>query len=148
MKKAPEPIKELVEDAEFEEQFEEETNEEPHVYSVSELNKCIRTTLEGQFALLWIQGEISNFKAHTSGHFYFSLKDKKSQINAVMFRGFNQRLKFKPQDGQEVLIRARVTVYEPRGNYQIFCEVMEPVGAGALQMAYEQLKKAPGRRSI
>lgn len=113
---------------------------EPRVFSVSEINQGIRQTLEGKYALIWLKGEISNFKAHTSGHHYFSLKDKKSQISAVMFRGFNTRLKFKPQDGQEVLVRGRVTVYEPRGNYQIFCELMEPVGLGALQMAYEQLK--------
>ncbi len=114
--------------------------EEPHIYSVSEINSNIRQQLEGRFALLWIKGEISNFKAHSSGHFYFSLKDNKSQINAVMFRGFNSRLKFRPEDGAEVLVRGKITVYEPRGNYQIFCELMEPVGAGALQRAFEQLK--------
>ena len=115
-------------------------SEEPRVFSVSELNKQIRQKLESSYSLVWIQGEISNFKAHSSGHHYFSLKDKKAQINAVMFRGFNSRLKFRPEDGAEVLIRGKVTVYEPRGNYQIFCETMEPVGAGALQVAFEQLK--------
>src|SRR5690606_11732760 len=70
----------------------------------------------------------------------FSLKDSTAQISAVMFRGFNQKLKFKPDNGMEVVIRGKITVYEPRGNYQIFCEVMEPVGLGALQMAFEQLK--------
>lgn len=114
---------------------------EPKILSVSEINKAVRSTLEGKFHLLWIQGEISNFKAHSSGHFYFSLKDSKAQINAVMFRGFNQGLKFKPHDGLEVIVRGKITVYEPRGNYQMFCELMEPVGAGALQMAFEQLKK-------
>lgn len=114
--------------------------EEPRVLTVSELNRYIRDLLEGEFPLLWLKGEISNFKAHTSGHFYFSLKDEKSQINAVMFRGFNSQLRFKPEDGMEVLVRGKVTVYEPRGNYQIFCETMEPVGAGALQKAFEQLK--------
>ncbi len=117
-----------------------EESQEEHVYSVSELNKLIRGQLEGQFSFIWIQGEISNFKAHTSGHFYFSLKDEKSQINAVMFKGYNSKLKFRPETGMEVVIRGKVTVYEPRGNYQIFAEVMEPVGAGALQKAYEQLK--------
>lgn len=115
-------------------------DEEPRVLSVSELNKYIRDILEGEFPLLWLKGEISNFKAHTSGHFYFSLKDAKAQINAVMFRGFNSQLRFKPEDGMEVLVRGKVTVYEPRGNYQVFCETMEPVGAGALQKAFEQLK--------
>jgi exodeoxyribonuclease VII large subunit len=110
------------------------------VLTVEQLNRQIRQMLEGQFSLVWIQGEISNFKAHTSGHFYFSLKDSKSQISAVMFRGHNSRLKFKPADGLSVLVRCRVTVYEPRGNYQLAVEQMEPVGAGALQKAYEQLK--------
>ena len=87
-----------------------------------------------------MRGEISNFKAHTSGHFYFSLKDSKSQIAAVMFRGHNARLRFKPNDGLEVLVRGKIAVYEPRGNYQIVCDTMEPVGAGALQKAFEQLK--------
>lgn len=116
------------------------TPQEPHIYSISELNKAIRQTIEGGFPLVWLKGEISNFKPHTSGHFYFSLKDSKSQMNAVMFRGFNTQLKFKPEDGMEVVVRGRVTVYEPRGQYQIFCEVMEPVGLGALQAAFEQLK--------
>ena len=87
-----------------------------------------------------MQGEISNFKPHSSGHFYFSIKDAKSQISAIMFRGFNSKLKFKPTDGLQVLIRARVTVYEPRGTYQIACEYMEPVGAGALQKQFEQIR--------
>lgn len=113
---------------------------EPQVISVHQLNKQIRSILEGKFPLVWVKGEISNFKAHTSGHFYFSLKDSKAQVSAVMFRGFNQQLKFRPEDGMEVIVRGRVTVYEPRGNYQMFCEMMEPVGAGALQKAFEQLK--------
>ncbi|MFN9067665.1 MAG: exodeoxyribonuclease VII large subunit, partial [Bdellovibrionales bacterium] len=100
----------------------------------------IKQLLEGQIATVWVQGEISNFKAHTSGHYYFSLKDAKSQISAVMFRGNNSRLKFKPTDGMEVVARGRISVYEPRGSYQILCETMEPVGAGALQKAFEQLK--------
>lgn len=115
-------------------------DEEPQVMTVSALNKNIRDILEGRFPLLWLKGEISNFKAHTSGHFYFSLKDAKAQISAVMFRGFNTQLRFNPEDGMEVIVRGKVTVYEPRGNYQIFCETMEPVGAGALQKAFEQLK--------
>ncbi len=120
--------------------LEKQESKEPKVISVSELNKHIRDILEGRFPLLWLKAEISNFKAHTSGHFYFSLKDSKAQISAVMFRGFNTNLRFRPEDGMEVLVRGKVTVYEPRGNYQIFCEMMEPVGAGALQKAYEQLK--------
>jgi exodeoxyribonuclease VII large subunit len=135
-KSTPAPV---IED-ESEELFPEEPAAEPQVMTVSELNKHIRDILEGTFPIVWLKGEISNFKAHTSGHFYFSLKDSKAQINAVMFRGFNSQLRFRPEDGMEVLIRGKITVYEPRGNYQIFCEVMEPVGAGALQKAFEQLK--------
>lgn len=110
------------------------------VLTVEGLNRQIRQLIEGELGLVWVQGEISNFKAHTSGHHYFSLKDSKSQISAVMFRGHNSRLKFKPTDGLEVIVRGRVSVYEPRGSYQIVAEMMEPVGAGALQKAFEQLK--------
>jgi len=134
---APTPVAQEPEPAAGDEAKE---SDEPQVLSVSDLNRHIREILEGRFPLLWLKGEISNFKAHTSGHFYFSLKDAKAQINAVMFRGFNSQLRFRPEDGMEVLVRGKVTVYEPRGNYQIFCEVMEPVGAGALQKAFEQLK--------
>lgn len=116
-------------------------NSENTVFSVEGLNRQIRQMIEGELGLVWVQGEISNFKAHTSGHFYFSLKDSKSQVSAVMFRGYNSRLRFKPVDGLEVLVRGKVSVYEPRGSYQIVCETMEPVGAGALQKAFEQLKE-------
>lgn len=115
-------------------------SKEPQILSIEELNLSIKQMLEGQLSLIWVRGEISNFKAHTSGHYYFSLKDPKSQISAVMFRGYNSRLKFKPTDGTEVIVRGRISVYEPRGSYQILCEMMEPVGAGALQKAFEQLK--------
>jgi exodeoxyribonuclease VII large subunit len=110
------------------------------ILSVEQLNLQIKQLIEGQLSSLWVRGEISNFKAHTSGHFYFSIKDAKSQISAVMFRGHNGKLKFKPADGMEVILRGKITVYEPRGNYQILCDMMEPVGAGALQKAYEDLR--------
>jgi exodeoxyribonuclease VII large subunit len=113
---------------------------EAAVLTVEQLNLRIKQLLEGQMISIWLRGEISNFKAHTSGHFYFSLKDAKSQISAVMFRGFNSKIKFKVHDGLEVLVKGRISVYEPRGNYQILCEHMEPVGAGALQKAFEDLK--------
>ncbi len=135
-RKAPEPPPAPVEE------------ESRNIFSVSEINKAIKIQLEGQFTHVWLQGEISNFKAHTSGHFYFSLKDDKAQINAVMFRGFNSRLKFKPESGMEVVVQGKITVYEPRGNYQMFCEGMEPVGAGALQKAFEQLKKKLGDEGL
>lgn len=113
---------------------------ETKVLSVEQLNIQIKQKLEGEFGVIWLKGEISNFKAHTSGHFYFSLKDARSQITAVMFRGHNMKLKFKPKDGVEVIAKARISVYEPRGNYQLLVESMEPVGAGALQKAFEDLK--------
>ncbi|OYZ24259.1 MAG: exodeoxyribonuclease VII large subunit [Bdellovibrio sp. 28-41-41] len=113
---------------------------EAAVLTVEQLNLRIKQLLEGQMISIWLRGEISNFKAHTSGHFYFSLKDAKSQISAVMFRGFNSKIKFKVHDGLEVLVKGRISVYEPRGSYQILCEHMEPVGAGALQKAFEDLK--------
>lgn len=115
--------------------------QEPTILTVGMLNKLIRRQLETEFSVLWLRGEISNFKAHPSGHFYFSLKDKDAQVSAVMFRGYNAQLRFKPEDGMEVIVRGKITVYEPRGNYQIMCETMEPVGAGALQKAFEQLKR-------
>ncbi|AGH96521.1 exodeoxyribonuclease VII large subunit [Pseudobdellovibrio exovorus] len=111
------------------------------VYNVEQLNSHIRQTLEGQLGQVWLRAEVSNFKPHSSGHFYFSLKDSRAQISAIMFRGHNAKLKFKPHDGLEVIVRGRITVYEPRGTYQIVCETMEPVGAGALQKQFEQLKE-------
>ena len=122
--------------------------DEGHIVSVSDINRAIKNKLEGEFSLLWVQGEISNFKLHTSGHFYFSLKDDKAQISCVMFKGFNSRLPFQPESGMEVVVRGKVTVYEPRGNYQIFCEFMEPVGAGALQKAFEQLKEKLNKEGL
>jgi exodeoxyribonuclease VII large subunit len=121
---------------------------EPQVLSVETLNRMIRGQIESRFTQVWVKGELSNFKAHTSGHFYFSLKDANSQIRAVMFRGYNSKLRFRPHDGLEVLIRGKVTVFEPRGEYQITCDTMEPVGAGALQKAFEQLKEKLKREGL
>jgi len=114
---------------------------EVSIYSVNEINRMIKDSLESKFPLVWVRGEISNFKPHYSGHWYFNLKDEKSQISAVMFKGFNQKIKLNPKDGMEVIVRGRVTVYEPRGSYQLMCEVIEPVGLGALQIAFEKLKE-------
>lgn len=115
-------------------------NNDADVMSVSDLNRGIKQCLESEYPMVWVKGEISNFTAHASGHWYFSLKDEKSQIMAVMFRGHNGRLKFRPKVGDEVVVRARISVYEPRGNYQIVCELMDPVGAGVLQKEFEALK--------
>ena len=125
-----------------------EVSTSSHIYSVEQLNTQIRAVIEGQIGVVWLQAEISNFKPHTSGHFYFSLKDAKSQISAVMFKGFNRNVKFKPADGMEVVVRGKVTVYEPRGSYQMMCELMEPVGAGALQIAFDQLKQKLAKEGL
>jgi exodeoxyribonuclease VII large subunit len=110
------------------------------IYSVSELNAQIKNLLEESFPFVWIVGEISNFRIPASGHFYFSLKDETSQISAVMFRGQQRKLKFEPEDGMSITGMGRISVYEPRGTYQIILEYLEPSGIGALQVAFEQLK--------
>ncbi len=114
--------------------------EQRKIYTVYELTSEIKRTLE-KFGLLWVQGEISNFKHHTSGHMYFALKDDRAQLKAAFFRNNNAYLKFRPEDGLEVLVRGRISVYEPRGDYQLIVEWMEPKGLGSLQLAFEQLKQ-------
>jgi exodeoxyribonuclease VII large subunit len=114
---------------------------ERHVYSVSELTQEIRGLLEGRFAQIWVEGEISNCKLWNTGHLYFTLKDGTAQVKAVMFRSALRYLRFKPADGLHVVARGQLGVYEPKGEYQIVCEHMEPQGLGALQLAFEQLKK-------
>src|SRR4030095_8341110 len=111
------------------------------IYTVSELTFELKNLLEGNFPSIWLSGEVSNFRPHGSGHHYFCLKDASSQIQAVMFRGANRLLKFKLEDGLEVIGNRRIPVYEPRGSYQIVLEYLEPKGLGALQLAFEQLKK-------
>ncbi|MBU0985988.1 MAG: exodeoxyribonuclease VII large subunit [Proteobacteria bacterium] len=110
------------------------------ILSISELTTQIKTLLEKEFSLIWVTGEISNFKIPASKHFYFTLKDAKAQINAVMFRAQNRNLKFVPEDGMSITGLGRISVYEQRGVYQIIFEYLEPAGAGALQFAFEQLK--------
>ena len=112
-----------------------------HIYSVSELTSEIKALLEDNYPFVWIYGEISNFRKPSSGHFYFTLKDGNAQIPGVMFRGQQAGLKFVPEDGMEITGLGRITLYEPRGAYQIILEYMEPRGIGALQKAFEQLKK-------
>ncbi|MBI3448300.1 MAG: exodeoxyribonuclease VII large subunit [Acidobacteria bacterium] len=109
-------------------------------FGVSEVNKAGREILEADLSSIWLVGEISNFKPHTSGHWYFSLKDERAQIGAAMFRYANGLVRFRPADGMKVLVRGTVTLYEPRGSYQIVVETMEPKGLGELQAAFEQLK--------
>jgi len=112
----------------------------PRIYSVSELTAELKILIEDTFTGVWVQGEISNFKLHTSGHMYFTLKDNRGQLRAVMFRGSNRALQFRPEDGLAVTVFGKLTIYEPRGDYQIYVEYMEPKGVGALQLAFEQLK--------
>ncbi len=111
------------------------------VLTVSELNATIRDLLENRLANVWVEGEISNARVWNTGHMYFTLKDSASQIKAVMFRSALRYLKFKPEDGLKVVARGKVSVYDPKGEYQILCEHMEPKGLGSLQQAFEQLKK-------
>ncbi len=115
-------------------------NNERTVYSISELNRTIRGLLESQFPLLWIEGEISNLAQPASGHIYFTLKDAKAQVRCAMFKGRKQLLKFKPANGQQILIRAKVGLYEARGEFQLIAEHMEESGDGALRKEFEELK--------
>lgn len=116
---------------------------EPKIYSVSRVNGYIRTMLENDFVLssIWVAGEISNFKRHSSGHMYFSLKDSDGVIRCVMFRGDADILPFMPENGMSVIVCGYVTVYEKSGEYQIVVQLMKPDGVGALTIAFEQLKQ-------
>lgn len=111
------------------------------VLTVSELTAGIKNLLEEGLPPFWLTGEISNFKHHTSGHFYFSMKDEEAQIPCVMWAGRNRNLRFTPRDGMQVVVNGKVTVYEKRGYYQFEVWQMQPAGAGALQLAFERLKQ-------
>ena len=121
--------------------FEFELAPERRIYSVSELNAAIRAVLDAEFQDLWVTGEISGLKLPASGHYYFTLKEREAQVRCVAFRSAHRYWKFKPQDGLAVLARGRIDVYEARGEYQLLVELLEPQGLGALQLAFEQLKK-------
>ena len=110
------------------------------IYTVSRLNREVRFLLEGSFAVLWIEGEISNFVAPHSGHWYFSLKDAAAQVRCAMFKPFNRKLGFTPKDGMQVVMKARVSLYEGRGDYQLLAEHLEEAGEGKLRQAFEALK--------
>lgn len=111
------------------------------IYTVSEITREIKLTLEQSFTELWVEGEISNLKRHSSGHMYFSLKDKESQISCVMWRGRNLTLIFEPRDGMSVLVLGRLSLYERQGRYQLDVSRLQPAGVGALQLAFEALKR-------
>ena len=130
----------------FSQPFEEEAPHPPaaaerRIFSVSELTASIRGLLESRFGDVWVEGEVSNCRLWNTGHLYFTLKDGGAQIKAVMFRSAVRYLKFKAGDGQHVVARGRLGVYDPKGEYQLVCEHLQPHGLGALQVAFEQLKK-------
>jgi exodeoxyribonuclease VII large subunit len=116
----------------------DETERKP--LSVSELTNSIRIALESRFAAVWVEGEISNFKAHSSGHWYFTLKDSHAQLRAKCFRSTNTRIRFRPTDGLHVRARGKLSLYAPRGEYELVVDALDPVGAGALRIAFEQLR--------
>ncbi|MGE4046168.1 MAG: exodeoxyribonuclease VII large subunit, partial [Acetobacteraceae bacterium] len=111
------------------------------VYTVSRLNREARELLETGLPLLWVEGELSNLARPSSGHLYFTLKDPAAQVRCAMFRNRNQLVRFRPADGMQVLARARVSLYEARGDYQLIVESLEEAGDGALRRAFEQLKQ-------
>ena len=125
--------------------FEQQT---PKVYSVTELTREIQDVLEGRFPFIWVEGEISNFSAPLSGHYYMALKDGTARIRAVMFRLQARYLKFVPEDGMKVIAQGRIGVYAPRGEYQVILDYLEPMGVGALALAFEQLKKKLAARGL
>ena len=113
---------------------------ERRIWTVRDLVSTVRTHIEREYGDIWVEGEISNFRAHDSGHLYFTLKDQNAQIRTVMFRSSARLLRFRPENGMQIVLRGRVTIYEDRGELQISAEYLEPKGAGALQIAFEQLK--------
>ncbi len=112
-----------------------------HIVTVTQLTSMLKNLLEGSFPDVWVEGEISNLSIPQSGHAYFTLKDEQSQIRAILFRSSQRFLKFTLQHGMQIICRGRVSVYEPRGEYQLIVDYIEPKGAGALQLAFEQLKE-------
>jgi len=120
----------------------------PKIFSVTELTSALQQLIETRFAFVWLEGEISNFSSPSSGHFYMVIKDGKAQIRAVMFRPQIRSIRFIPENGMKVLARGRITVYAPRGEYQLVIDYIEPIGAGALALAFEQLKKKLAAQGI
>lgn len=111
-----------------------------NIFTVSRLNAEVRLLLENEMGIVWLVGEISNFSAPVSGHWYLTLKDSRAQVKCAMFRGNNRHVTFKPQNGNQVLVKARLSLYEPRGDYQLIIESMQPEGDGRLQQQFEELK--------
>ena len=111
-----------------------------NIFSVSALNRSVAELLEQEFAWIWVEGEISNLAQPASGHIYFSLKDNSAQVSCAMFKGRNRLVTFQPENGNQVLVRAKVSLYQPRGNYQLIVDRMEQAGDGALRQQFEALK--------
>src|SRR5258706_5979966 len=124
-------------------------SQRPKIFSVSEFNRLVKDELEEQFGEVWIEGEVSNFRgASASGHCYFSLKDAEAQLDIVAFRGVMGSLKFKLEEGLQILVLGRASLYTQRGRFQIIANFIDPKGAGALQLAFLQLKKKLDARWI
>lgn len=121
---------------------------EQQVFTVTRLNSAVRMILEQDLGLVWLTGELSNLAMPSSGHWYFSLKDLGAQVRCAMFKGNNRRVVFRPQDGMQVLVQARVSLYEPRGDYQLIIESMQPVGDGVLALRFEELKRRLGAEGL
>jgi exodeoxyribonuclease VII large subunit len=111
------------------------------IYTVTALTERIKDLIEESFDFIWVEAEVSNFRSPSSGHYYMVLKDETAQIKAVMFRPQTRYLRFTPEDGMNVIARGRIGVYQPRGEYQIILDYLEPLGVGAMALAFEQLKK-------
>jgi len=124
------------------------TTEKKRIYSVTELTRNIRVILEDTFPAVWIEGEVSNFTKHTSGHMYFTLKDNSSQLSCVIFKGVNQNLKFRIESGMQLICFGRISIYDKRGSYQLYIEQAEPRGVGALQLAFQQLKEKLAKEGL
>ncbi len=125
-----------------------EVEKEKHIYTVSELTKYIRVILEDSFPAIWVEGEISNYTLHSSGHMYFSMRDANSVLKCAMFKRANEKLKFKLKDGMKVICFGAVSVYEARGDYQLIVEDIEPKGVGALQLQFQQLKEKLAKEGL
>ena len=116
-------------------QLNQSSQNKQQIFTVTRLNSAVRMILEQDLGLVWLTGELSNLAMPSSGHWYFSLKDMSAQVRCAMFKGNNRRVAFRPQDGMQVLVQARVSLYEPRGDYQLIIESMQPAGDGVLTLA-------------
>ena len=128
--------------------FDQDTRPTRRIFTVDELTATIRILLEENYVQVWVDGEISNARVWKTGHLYFTLKDAKAQLSGVMYRSSLRYLRFKPQNGQRVVTRGRISVYAPKGEYQLVCDHMEPQGLGALQLAFEQLREQLTREGL